>query len=127
MAFVLLSLWLSTRFGFYGVLGSSLASLMLFRVTYTTMRVASYFKLPATTLWWAWLKRPILAAFILLPFVLSAEWIAHSTPNAWAQLLIASLWIGIPAAITLFTLALPSDVKEELVLRWRQSALSKLS
>jgi hypothetical protein len=30
-----------------------------------------------------------------------------------------------PATITLFTLALPSDVKEELSLRWRQSYLVK--
>jgi len=126
-AFVLLAFLLSTRLGFYGILGASLACLILFRATYTTWRMARYFKLPATTFWWSWLKQPILAAFVLFPFAFSAQWLAHSSPNAWAQLIIACLWIGVPATITLFAFALPSDVKEELSLRWRQPSLSRKS
>jgi len=125
IAFVLLAFWLGTRFGFYGILGASLACLILFRATYTTWRMARYFQLPATTFWWSWLKRPVLAAFILLPFAFTVAWLAHSSPNAWAQLIIASLWIGVPATITLFAFALPRDVKEELFLRWRQPSLPK--
>lgn len=123
VAFVLLALWLSRWFGFYGILVASLTCLILFRATYTTWRVARYFQLPPTTFWWSWLKRPIFAAFVLLPFMFSAKWICSGASNAWTQLLIAGLWIGIPATITLFTLALPSDVKEEISLRWRQSYL----
>jgi O-antigen/teichoic acid export membrane protein len=125
IAFVLLALWISRWFGFYGILVASLTCLILFRATYTTWRVARYFQLPPTTFWWSWLKRPILAAFVLLPFMFSAEWICSGASDAWTQLLIAGVWIGMPATITLFTLALPSDVKEELSLRWRQSYLVK--
>ncbi len=125
IAFVLLALWLSGRFGFYGILAASLACLIVFRATYTTWRVARYFHLPATTFWSSWLKRPIVAAFVLLPFMLSAEWISSGAPSAWTQLVIAGFWIGIPAVITLFTLALPRDVKEEICLRWRQPLLFK--
>ncbi len=120
VAFVLLALWLSGRFGFYGILGASLACLILFRVAYTTWRVARYFHLPATTFWWSWLKRPILAGLILLPFVISSPWLASSVPNPWGQLFIALAWVGMPAAIVALFVASPRDVRNELAQRWPQ-------
>lgn len=117
VAFVLFALWLGTRFGFYGVLGSSLLCLILFRVTYTTCRIAHYFELPANALWWTWLMRPILSVLILTPFVLSAGWLTSSVSNPWGQLLVASAWIGVPATIVLFLVSLPRDVSDEIGLR----------
>ena len=121
--FVLLSLWLSAHFGFYGILGASIACLLVFRATYTTWRIARYFSLPAMTFWWAWLKRPILAAIILLPFVISSPWITSSVPNLWGQLFSALAWVGLPAAITLLFVALPRDVRNEFAQRWPQFSL----
>jgi O-antigen/teichoic acid export membrane protein len=118
IAFVLLALWLSEWFGFYGILGASLACLLLFRATYTTWRVARYFRLPATTFWWSWLKRPILAGIILLPLVISSPWLASSVPNPWGQLFSTLAWVGLPATITLLFIALPRDVRHEFALRW---------
>lgn len=120
IAFVLLALWLSKWFGFYGILGASLACLLLFRATYTTWRVARYFRLPATTFWWPWLKRPILAGIILLPLVISSPWLASSVPNPWGQLFSTLAWVGLPATVTLLFIALPRDVRKEFALRWPQ-------
>jgi len=116
--FVILSLWLSTKFGFYGILGASIACLLVFRATYTTWRMARYFHLPARTFWWTWLKRPILAGIILLPFVISSAWMAGSVTNSWGRLFIATAWVGLPAAIVLLFVALPRDVRQEFALRW---------
>jgi O-antigen/teichoic acid export membrane protein len=116
--FVGLSLWLSATFGFYGVLGASIACLLLFRATYTTWRMAKYFELPAINFWWTWLKRPIIAAVIILPFVISSSWMADSVSNSWGQLFIAAAWVGFPAAIALLFVALPRDVRQEFALRW---------
>jgi O-antigen/teichoic acid export membrane protein len=124
LVFVLLAMLLSKRIGFYGILGASLVCLVVFRVTYTTWRIANYFRLTPTTFWWGWLKRPILASFILLPFMFSAKSIAHAAPNAWAQLIVQGFWIGIPAAITLFVFALPRDVRAEFTFHWRHSSFS---
>jgi hypothetical protein len=121
--FVLLSLWLSAYFGFYGILGASIACLLVFRATYTTWRMARYFSLPAITFWWTWLKRPILAGIILLPFVISSPWLISSVSNLWGQLFIAVAWVGMPAAITLLFVALPRDVKKEFAQRWPQLSL----
>ncbi len=121
--FVLLSLWLSAHFGFYGILGASIACLLVFRATYTTWRMAQYFQLPAITFWWTWLKRPILAVIILLPFVISSPWIIGSVPNLWGQLFSALAWVGLPAAIVLLFVALPRDVREEFAQRWPQFSL----
>ena len=122
IAFVTLALWLSTRFGFYGVLGASIACLILFRATYTTWRMACYFGLPASTFWWTWMKRPLLAILILTPVVLSTDWLASSAPIGWAQLLVASAWISLPAAIVFFLVALPRDVTDEITKTFPQFA-----
>jgi O-antigen/teichoic acid export membrane protein len=120
VVFFILALSLSSRFGFYGVLGPSLLCLVLFRGTYTVWRMGRYFKLPAKTFCWTWLKRPLIAALVLSPFVLSAEWLANAVPNPWAQVLVASAWVGLPAAITFFLVALPRDVREEFTQCWQQ-------
>jgi O-antigen/teichoic acid export membrane protein len=121
--FVLFSLWLSARFGFYGILGASIACLLVFRATYTTWRIARYFSLPAITLWWTWLKRPILAGIILLPFVISTPWLTSNVTNLWSQLFVAVAWVGLPAAITLLLVAVPRDVIKEFAQRWPQFSL----
>jgi len=121
--FVLLSLWLSTHFGFYGILCASIACLLVFRSTYTTWRIAQYFQVTATTLWWTWLKRPMLAGIIILPFVISSPWLANSVSNLWGQLFIAVTWVGLPAAIVLLRVALPRDLRKEFAQRCPQLAL----
>lgn len=121
--FVLLALWLTAQFGFYGILGALLLCLLLFRVTYTTWRITHYFQLYPMTLWWTWLKRPLLSAVILLPFVISSHWVANSVSHLWGQLCIAAAWVGMPAAITLLFVALPPDVRKEFAQRWPQLSL----
>jgi len=120
IVFVGLALALSTKFGFYGILGASLVCLVAFRATYTTWRMARYFELPAIVFWWDWLKRPIMSALILLPFAWSCGWIGSGISSPKIQLIIAAVWIGIPGAVTFFLIVLPSDVKEELAYRWPQ-------
>jgi len=116
--FVLLALWLSSRFGFYGVLGASIVCLLIFRATYTTWRMVKYFKLPALSFWWTWLKRQFLAGSILLPFVISSPWLISSVPSLWGQLFVAGAWVGLPAAISLVFIAIPRSVRKELASRW---------
>lgn len=123
MMFVLLALWLSAQFGFYGILGASLLCLLFFRVTYTTWRMAEYFDLPAVTFWWAWLRRPFLAGLMLVPFVISSSWLTSLVSSAWAQLFVAAVWISLPGAIAFIFLALPRDVRTELALRLPQSSV----
>ncbi len=123
VTFVLLALWLSAHFGFYGILGASIVCLLLFRATYTTWRMARYFSLPAITFWWTWLKRPILAGIILLPFVISSPWLTSIVPTLWSQFFIVAIWVGMPAATTLLFVALPRDVRKEFAQRWSQLSL----
>ena len=123
IVFVSLALSLSGNYGFYGIVGSSLLCVVLFRAAYTTWRMARYFSLPAITFWWTWLKRPILAGIILLPFVISSSWLINSVTNLWVQLFTALAWVGFPAAIVLLLVALPRDVRKEFAQRWPQFSL----
>jgi O-antigen/teichoic acid export membrane protein len=123
IAFVALALWASASFGFYGVMAASLLCLLGFRGTYTTFRMAHYFNLPARTFWWTWLRRPILAGIILVPFVLSSAWLTAAVASPWSRLLVIAAWIGIPAAILFLLVALPSDLKKELARGGRQLPL----
>jgi O-antigen/teichoic acid export membrane protein len=124
VAFIVLALCLSTRFGFYGILGASLFCLILFRGTYTTWRMARYFGQPMKVFWWAWIRRPLAAALLLIPFVATTNMVTSMTTNPWLQLSIACLWVGIPSLIALCTFALPRDVTAEIALRWQQFSFS---
>ncbi len=123
-AFVSLALLFGSRFGFYGILGASLSCLILFRVSYTIWRMANYFALPPTTFVWGWLKRSILAALILAPFILTAHWVSALADGEWVQLIVASAWVGLPGLFTLLLVAIPRDVKAEFSFRWRQFSCS---
>jgi O-antigen/teichoic acid export membrane protein len=126
IVFIFLAFWLGPILGFYGVAFSSIVSLLLFRAPYITWRLAHYFQLSTMTFWWTWLKRPILAGIILLPFVISSAWMADSVTNSWGQLFIAAAWVGLPAAIVLLFVALPRDVKREFAQRLPQfSSIAK--
>jgi O-antigen/teichoic acid export membrane protein len=117
IVFVLLAISLTSRFGFYGILGASLTCLLLFRATYTTWRMSHYFKLPPNTFWLTWLKRPFVAALLMAPFSLTAALLASNVHTKFSQLIIASAWVGIPAAISLFLVVLPRDVRTEILHR----------
>jgi len=122
--FVALALLLASSFGFYGIVASSLFCVVLFRGTYTSWRMARYFEQPIRVFCWTWIQRPLAAAALLVPFVVTTSIVANMATNPWAQLAIASAWIGIPSLIGLFTFVLPRDVTEELTLRWQQFSLT---
>jgi len=123
-AFVVMALWLSSLIGFYGVLVASLLCVILFRGTYTTWRIARYFNQPMRVFWWTWIRRPLAAALLLIPFVATTNVIACIASGPWLQLAIACSWVGIPSLIALCTFALPRDVSAEFALRWQQFSFS---
>lgn len=121
--FVILAFLFTTYFGFYGILGSSIFCLLLFRATYTTWRIARYFDQPMRVFWWTWIRRPLGAALLLMPFVITTSTVASDISNSWLQLAVAGSWVGIPSLITLFTFVLPRDIFGEINLRWRAFSL----
>jgi O-antigen/teichoic acid export membrane protein len=123
-AFVVLALGLSTRFAFYGVLGASLLCLILFRGTYTAWRMSRYFGQPMKVFWWTWVRRPLVAALLLVPFVATTSTVAGMASGPWLQLAIACSWVGIPSLIVLFTFVFPRDVTAEVSLRCQQLSSS---
>ncbi len=118
-AFVLLSLLLTRVFGFYGILIASLLCLLLFRATYITWRIANYFHQPMNVFWWTWIRRPLGAALLLIPFSVTTEAFTSMVGIPWLQLAIASLWVGIPSLITLVIFIFPRDISTEIAFRWR--------
>jgi len=123
-AFMVMALWLSSRFGFYGVLGASLFCLILFRGAYTTWRMARYFDQPMKVFWWVWIRRPLAAALLLMPFVATANIVIGVPTGSWVQLATAFLWVGIPSLIVVLTFVFPRDITAEIALRWRQFPFS---
>jgi hypothetical protein len=66
------------------------------------------------------LKRPIVTALFLIPFVLSAGYLETAAVHPWLNLLITGIWVGIPAAVALFFVALPRDITREIIFRLQQ-------
>jgi O-antigen/teichoic acid export membrane protein len=115
IGFVVLAIYSSSYIGFSGVLLAAIVCAILFRGVYAVHRTAIYFNLPASLIAWSWLRRSLLAGALLLPFVLTAPYVASFTNSPWAQLVLSSLWAGIPSLVVLSTVALPHDVKTEVL------------
>ena len=115
VGFVGLAMCASAHIGFAGVLLSAILCAILFRGLYTVRRIAAYFHIPATTVCWGWLRRSLLASALLLPFVVTAPHVAAITPQPLMQLVVSLLWAGGPALLALGTMALPRDVKAEVL------------
>lgn len=122
IGFVILAVVASARIGFTGVLASAVLCALVFRGLYTVRRTAEYFSVPASELYWGWLRRSLLAAALLLPFVMTAPLFASFAMHPWAGVALAAVWIGLPGAITLAFVALPRDVRTEILNRisWRR-------
>lgn len=116
-AFVVLAVFLSRQIGFYGVLLSSILCTLLIRLSYAIFRIANYFDLRLLTICWLWPRRSLLSACTLIPFVVTAGVVAGLFNFPWLKLTIASVWIGIPAALNLALISLPKDVRKELQAR----------
>lgn len=117
--FVVLGLWLSSELGFHGLLAACIICLLLFRGAYTTFRISHYFSQPMSWLYWDWLKRPIFAVLVLMPFVVFADMVAGKSAGVWYQLWIAGLLVGVPCLVVLFAIALPRDIASETIARFR--------
>ena len=70
-------------------------------------------------LYWDWLKRPIFAVLVLMPFVVFADMVAGKSAGVWYQLWIAGLLVGVPCLVVLFAIALPRDIASETIARFR--------
>jgi O-antigen/teichoic acid export membrane protein len=118
-AFVVLSLLLAPVIGFYGVVLSALACLILVRLWYSIWRVARYFGVGMRAVGWDWLRPSILTMLILIPFAWTAEMVAQTSASPWLQFLTAAVWTGIPALLAFAKLALPRDIATELQKAWQ--------
>jgi O-antigen/teichoic acid export membrane protein len=116
--FVSLAIYGSTHLGFAGVLLAAIVCAIFFRGIYAVRRTAAYFQLPAHLVAWTWLRRSLLTAALLLPFVLTTNAISSGANTPWIQLVLSSLWAGIPALIALATVALPREVKAEVLAKF---------
>jgi O-antigen/teichoic acid export membrane protein len=114
VAFVSLAFVLAPLIGFYGIVSSSVFCIFLVRYWYAAWRTASYFRIPVQTIGWIWLKGPLLASLLLLPFIVSSPWIAAYFSSSLLQLVATVLWTGIPALMVLAFLALPVDISVEI-------------
>lgn len=115
LGFVALATYASSHIGFAGVLLAAIVCAIFFRGIYALHRTATYFHLSASLIAWSWLRRSLLAGGLLLPFVLTASFVASLTNSPWTQLVLSSLWAGLPALVVLSKVALPHDVRTEVL------------
>lgn len=117
VGFVVLAVFLSRHIGFTGVLVSAISCAVVFRGCYIVRRTSAYFGVPVRTVGWTWLRRSLLSAAALLPFVLAAPKVAGLFSPPWLQLTISVLWIAAPATAVLATITLPRELREEIFSR----------
>ncbi len=114
LAFVLLALLLAPATGFYGVIAAALICVIIFRLSYTSSRVAHYFQLPISEICWSWLKKSLLASLALAPFVISSPFVLEHVSSPVLKLVVVVLWTGLPALLLLVKITLPADLETEM-------------
>ena len=112
LAFVGVALWAAPRFGFAGVLTSSIVCAVVFRSAYSISRTASYFSLPYFSVAFRWI------GFLLLP-VLAMGSVAIAVPLLSERLVspifraaVAGVTVLVAIAVTMYTIGLPSNVRQ---------------
>jgi O-antigen/teichoic acid export membrane protein len=114
LLFVVMALLMAPIIGFYGIVLSAFICVFAVRFGYTSYRVSHYFGLPAREIGWNWLRRPLLALLALAPFVVSSPFILQNTPSTALGLPLVAIWVGLPAAFLLLTVALPPETQTEV-------------
>jgi O-antigen/teichoic acid export membrane protein len=113
--FLALAFWLVWDFGLYGIVTAVLACVVLVRFGYTSWRIATYFQIPVSFVCWKWLGRSLFAAAALGGFVATSGTVLEHFTSPQSQLVVATLWTGIPATLVLFTIAMPEETKSEVL------------
>ena len=112
LAFVGAALWAAPRFGFAGVLTSSILCAVVFRSAYSINRTASYFSIPYFSVafrWIGFLLRPGLAmGSVAIAVPLLSEHLVSPTFRA----AIAAATVVIAMGATMYTIALPRNVRQ---------------
>ncbi len=116
VAFVALALWAAPIFGFTGVLAVSILCCLLFRCLYAVRRTASYVEEPVWQIVWGWNRRAVGGAAAAAALVLWNPFNLWSA-SPWGHFLATSLWCGAAACFALGVVALPADLRAELLKR----------
>jgi O-antigen/teichoic acid export membrane protein len=114
LLFVVMALFMAPIIGLYGVVASAFICVFAVRFSYTSFRVSRYFGIPAGEVGWNWLRRPFLVMLALAPFVVSSPFIFQKTSSPTFGLPLVAIWVGLPAALLLVTVALPLDTRAEM-------------
>lgn len=111
LAFVTAALWAAPRFGFTGILTSSLVCALVFRLAYAVNRTASYFAVPRRSVTFAWL------AFLGMPFLIMAvvafcvPFMVDHLPSALARSLASATIVTIAAGAVMCSVGLKEDMR----------------
>jgi O-antigen/teichoic acid export membrane protein len=113
--FLGLAFWLVSDFGLYGILTAALVCVVVVRFGYTSWRIADYLRIPVSFVCWQWLRRSVFTAAALGVFVATSGMILEHFNSPQSQLVVATLWTGIPATLVLFSIAMPEETKSEVL------------
>lgn len=111
LAFVTAALWAAPRFGFTGILASSLVCALVFRLAYAINRTASYFAVPRRSVTFTWL------AFLAMPFLIMSmvaffvPFMVDHLPSALARSLASATIVTIAAGAVMCSVGLQADMR----------------
>ena len=111
--FVVMALLMASVMGFYGVILAAFIGVFAVRFLYTSVRVAHYFQIPKSEILWSWLRRPLISALALAPFVILSPLILTNMASEGLRLMVVVFWVGLPSVLLWALIALPPDIEIE--------------
>lgn len=114
LAFVGVAFFLGSKFGFSGIIISSLLCMLAIRLGYSSWRISRYFGITIISVVWTWIRRPLLAIALMVPFVFISPFWTGINSAYGIGLVAVTIWMVVPATIVLLYVALPRELAAEL-------------
>ena len=118
VCFVVLGLFLATKFGFSGVIGAAIVLDIIFMGTYGVWRTANFFQVSARAILWDWLLPALRMALIFLPMAALIWWLTRDSAPL-TRFLLGGGVTGATGILFLFSVGITRDIRDELFARMR--------
>jgi hypothetical protein len=118
VCFVVLGLFLATKFGFSGVIGAAIVLDIIFMGTYGVRRTAKFFQVRAKAILWDWLLPALRMAVLFLPMAALICWLTRDSAPL-TRFLIGGGLTGATGILFLFSVGITRDIRDELFARMR--------
>jgi len=111
LAFVGAAFWAAPRFGFAGILTSSILCALFFRSAYSISRTALYFSIPSLSVAFRWIGFLLLPGLAMGSVAIAVPLLSEYLTSPTLRAAVAAATVLVAVMATMYTIGLPKNVR----------------